>query len=315
VLNDFEVTHEFRSLGPRVMLLNARALVRGGDRPDLILLAIEDLTERRQVQDVLREAVARTQIDEQVRQRQAQLAHALRISTVGELASGLAHELNQPLSAIANDLEACARYVQSGQGDSKKLLALLEDASGAALRAGDIVEHLRRFIQKGEPRFERMDLREIALQVPRLLGREIEQEQVSLQLDLGAHALPIYADGIQIEQVVVNLMQNAIDAVRGAPAERRQIELATRAVDGMAELAVRDKGAGVSVAAARRLFEPFFTTKPQGLGMGLAISRSIIEAHRGRISMEPPADGASGASVRFTLPLHVRKSAGKKRVK
>jgi two-component system CheB/CheR fusion protein len=262
-LNDFEVTHEFRSLGPRDMLLNARVLARGGDRPELILLAIEDLTERRQVQDALRETAARKEVDEQVRHRQAQLAHALRISTVGELASGLAHELNQPLSAIANDVEACVRYVRSGTGGSKKLLALLEDASGEALRAGEIVEHLRRFIRKGEPQFEETDLREIALHVPRLLARELEQEKVVLSLDLQPRSLPIYADRIQIEQVVVNLMQNAIDAVRRARAEKRKIEVTAHSVDGMAELAVRDAGAGVSAAAARRLFEPVFKSKTQ----------------------------------------------------
>ena len=121
-------------------------------------------------------ARARKHVEDQVRQRQAELAHALRISTVGELASGLAHELNQPLSAIANGVEACARYVRSGKTTSKKLLALLDDASAEALRAGSIVEHLRHFIEKGKPQFERADLREIARNVPRLLGREIQQE-------------------------------------------------------------------------------------------------------------------------------------------
>jgi two-component system CheB/CheR fusion protein len=219
VLNDFEVQPHFESIGPRIMQLNARAIDRGGDRPYLILLAIEDITERKSAQEALQASEDRKHVEEQVRQRQAELAHALRISTVGELATGLAHELNQPLSAIVNGVEACARYVRSGKTASKKLLALLDDASGEALRAGGIVEHLRHFIEKGKPQFERTDLREIARHVPRLLGREIQQGQITLRLDLPSRPLPIYADRIQIEQILVNLMQNAthpLTAVRSS---------------------------------------------------------------------------------------------------
>jgi signal transduction histidine kinase len=311
VLSGFEMAHDFRALGPRILLLNARALVRGGDRPDLILLAIEDLTEYRRLQDALRETESLKKIEEQVRQRQAQLAHALRISTVGALASGLAHEINQPLSTIANDVEACARFVRSGDVDAKQLLTLLEDASSEALRAGEIVEHLRHFIRKGEPKCERADLVEIARHVPRVLGHEIKRERISLLLDLQARSLPIYADRIQIEQVVVNLVQNAIDSIRGVRGVDREIELSVGKVRGMAEVAVRDKGAGVPAEDIGRLFEPFFTTKQQGLGLGLSISRSIIEAHHGRIWADRPTDDGPGIIIRFTLPLHEPKPAKK----
>jgi len=313
VLNDFELEASFASIGTRLMQLNARAIDRGGDRPYLILLAIEDITERTRAQEALRESEARKHAEEQVRQRQAELAHALRISTVGELASGLAHELNQPLSAIANGVEACARYVRSGKIGSKKLLELLDDASGEALRAGSIVEHLRHFIEKGQPQFAPANLSEIARNVPRLLGREIEREHITLRLDLPSRRLPVYADRIQIEQIIVNLMQNAIDAIREAAGGRKEIQLEVWAAKGMAEVALRDTGTGVSAAAAERLFEPFFTTKSQGLGMGLAISRSIIEAHRGRIWVERRTGGDHGTTIRFTLPLHQAKKAREKR--
>jgi C4-dicarboxylate-specific signal transduction histidine kinase len=310
-LRSLEAT--FGSIGTRTLLLNARVIDRGGDRPHLILLAIEDITERKRAQEVLRETEVRKHLEDQVRERQAELAHALRISTVGELASGLAHELNQPLSAIANGVEACARYVRSGKGTSKKLLALLDDASGEAVRAGTIVEHLRHFIEKGQPQFEATDLREIARNIPRLLAREIQQGQITLRLDLPSHPLPIYADRIQIEQIIVNLMQNAIDAMREIPGDRHEIQLQAWAAKGMAEVAVRDTGTGIPAAAAGRLFEPFFTTKPHGLGMGLAISRSILEAHRGKIWAKRRADEARGTTIRFTLPLLLPPKAARKK--
>ncbi len=313
-LNDLELDVDFKSLGPRTVQLTARAIHRRGDRAPLMLLAIEDVTERKRAQAALRETETRKRVEDQIHQRQAELAHALRISTVGELASGLAHELNQPLSAIVNEVEACARYVRSGKTTSAKLLTLLEDAAGEALRAGSIVEHLRQFIEKGKPRFEHADLCEIARNVTHLLGREIERERITLRLDLHPRPLPIHADRIQIEQVIVNLLQNAIDALRKARGQR-EIQLQVRATKDMAEVTVRDTGKGIPAAAAERTFEPFFTTKAHGLGMGLAISRSIIEAHGGRILVKRRADGGRGTAVRFTLPLRPVKAARRKPAK
>jgi two-component system CheB/CheR fusion protein len=302
-LEDFELEATFDSVGPRTMQLNARTIDRGGGRPDLILLAIEDITERIRAQEAVREREGQKVVEEQVRQRQTELAHALRIITIGELASGLAHELNQPLSAIANGVEACARHVQSGKIERRKLLKLLDEASAEAVRAGGIVEHLRGFIERGEPRFEQTDLREIAHSVPLFLAHEIERAKITVRQDLGTRALPIRADRIQIEQVIVNLLQNGIDAVRDGAGDRKEIELQVGVEKGMAKLALRDTGDGVAASATDRLFEPFFTTKPKGLGMGLAISRSIIEAHGGRIWVKRRADGNPGTTVAFTLPL------------
>ncbi len=313
VLNDFAVTHAFESIGTRTMLLNARVLHRGGRRPDLVLLAIEDVTQRQRDQEALRENESRQRTEEKIRLRQAELAHGLRITTIGELASGLAHELNQPLSAIANGVEACALYVRSGKGQPKKLLTLLSNAAGEALRAAEIVEHLRSFMTKGEPRFEHTDLREIARAVPRLLAHEIERAGITLHLVTGARPLPIRADRIQIEQVVVNLVQNAIDAVRDLRDGAKEIHLKVRAVKDQAELSVSDTGRRLSAETADRLFEPFFTTKLGGLGMGLAISRSILEAHHGRIGMVPPPPRGRGTTIRFSLPLQAPKAARRRK--
>lgn len=305
VMNDFRIEHDFgTTIGPRSMLLNARALLHGNDRPELILLAIEDVTVRERLQEALLESELRKSRIEQVRQRQAELAHALRISTIGELASGLAHELGQPLTAIANGVEACAGYVRSGRDDPARFLTMLAEASREAVRAAGIVKHLRRFIEKGSPELEPADLSDIAHDVPHLLRHEIEQERITLRLDLAKRPLPVLADRIQIEQIVVNLIQNAIEGIRDAPAGGvREIHLRVWSFKGKAQVNVRDTGAGIPADVAERVFDPFFTTKKKGLGMGLAISRSIIEAHRGAIWMETPADGQCGTALCFSLPL------------
>ena len=148
-----------------------------------------------------------------------------------------------------------------------------------------------------------MDLLEIVSRVPILLHRELENARVELVTSLPERRLPVRADPIQIEQVLVNLIQNALDSIEEADGPERRIELAVRSVRGMAEVSVRDTGAGVSEDAAARMFTAFFTTKSQGLGMGLTLCRSILEAHRGRIWAEAPPDGGSGAVVRFAMPL------------
>jgi C4-dicarboxylate-specific signal transduction histidine kinase len=251
----------------------------------------------------IRNITERKRTEEQMRRQQAELAHVLRTATIEHLAAGLAHELNQPLTAVANDVEACATYVRSGERGSPRLLALLDHAGAEALRAGEIVHHLREFVKRREPRIESTDLCEVVRNATRWLVREIEHERMTLRLELPPQGLRVSADHVQIEQVLVNLMQNAIDTIREAGTETRDIVVrASRTEDGMAEVTVEDTGAGLHAAAAGRLYEPFFTTKPQGMGMGLAISRSIVETHDGQLSMAPRATGV-GTTVRFTLPL------------
>jgi two-component system sensor kinase FixL len=267
-----------------------------GRKEGLVVATVHDLTARRRA-------------EEQMRQHEAELAHVLRVSTMGEMAASLAHELNQPLNAIANDLRACEAYARAPQIDSGKLAPLLKRAGAEALRAGSIIHHLREFLQKGTLSLEVVDLGSLVREVTDLLRREIEENQVTLRLNLAPRRLPIHADTIQIEQVIVNLIRNAIEAMRNARHGSRVLELETTSTgDGMAELAVRDTGEGISKELAEQMFEPFFTTRAEGLGMGLAISRSILEAHNGRLWIDPQ-DSSTGATVRFALPLHHEKSS------
>jgi two-component system sensor histidine kinase TtrS len=295
------------------LLVNARALRRGGGRPDLILVAIDDVTERRRTQDLLHKAETRRREEECVRQRQLELTSAMRVSTVGELATGLAHELNQPLSSISNLVEASARHVRAGTVDPTKLLDLLSEVASEAVRAAGVVAHLRSFVDKGLPQFEPVDLSEIVNHVPQLLLRELDRNGVDLRIDVPTGELPVHADRIQIEQVIVNLLQNAMESIQEVEHPQRRIEMSARSVKGMGEVSVRDTGVGVSKLAAERMFEAFFTTKTEGLGMGLALSRSILEAHRGRIWMETPTDGGPGTVVRFSIPLKGKKRGRKAR--
>jgi two-component system sensor kinase FixL len=269
---------------------------------DLHVSAFDDGAGRRFV-GTIRDITSRKQTEDKLRRQQAELAHVLRLATIERLAAGLAHELNQPLSAIANGVEACAAYVRSGKRAPRRLLALLNSASAEALRAGEIVHHVRDFVQRSEPRLETTDLCEVARNATRWLMREMEQERITLRLDLDPAGLSVQADRIQLEQVLVNLIQNAVDAIGEAGKSVRQIRVrAARGADGMAEVAVHDSGTGLSAAIAERLHEPFFTTKPQGMGMGLAISRAIVEAHNGRLTIDPRAPG-HGTTVRVALPL------------
>jgi two-component system, LuxR family, sensor kinase FixL len=273
-------------------------------------VAVDDVTERRRIQKSLLENEERLQEEERIWQRQLELSNALRVSTVGELATGLAHELNQPLSSISNLVEACAQHVRSGPIDTAQHLELLSDIANEAMRAAGIVAHLRSFVDKGEPELERANLVDVVGRVPQLLLRELERTRVTLSTDIPSEPMMVDADTIQIEQVIVNLLQNAMDSIREAESPKRLIELSVRSSDTMAEVSVRDTGTGVSEQAAEKMFGAFFTTKKQGLGMGLALSRSILEAHRGRIWMETPSDGGPGTVVRFAIPLKNRLPEG-----
>jgi C4-dicarboxylate-specific signal transduction histidine kinase len=227
---------------------------------------------------------------------------------MGEMATGLAHELNQPLTAIVAYVDACQELVESGRMDSVQLAEVLRAVSGQAERAGQIIHRLRSMIKRSQPIRSPMSVNDAVREVAVLFEAEARQAGVTVRLELGEDLLETAADFLQIQQVVLNLMRNGLEAMTDVAQDQRQLTIATgRLPAGDAEIAVADMGHGLACDSVEQPFEPFFTTKANGLGLGLSISRTIVEAHGGRIWITP--NSTQGVTARFTLPSRGEKSA------
>jgi two-component system, LuxR family, sensor kinase FixL len=247
---------------------------------------IRDLTERK----------AQTREAEELRMR---LTHVGRIGTLGEMVSGIAHEVNQPLTAISNYASACRRMVGAGTIDGPELSGTLEKIGAQAERAGQVIRGLRALVRRRDEVRAPLDCNQLIREVSKLVDFEIRQAGFRLLLDL-PEGLPVaVGDAVQIQQVVLNLVRNGLDAMLER-AHGDTIEIATSAADGSVQIRVRDSGPGVGAAASERLFEPFFTTKAQGIGLGLSICKSIVTSHGGTLTAETAPGG--GAQFRVRLP-------------
>jgi PAS domain S-box-containing protein len=237
--------------------------------------------------------------EEEMRQR---LTHLTRVSTMGEMASSIAHEVNQPLTAIATYAQACRRMVEDGQAGLTEVQQVLSRIADEALRAGGIIHRLKDMVRRQESRWTECDVNTLIRDVEQLALMDARLKSVDLTFHLAPDLPPVLADGIQIQQVVLNLIRNGIDAVEGVETGIREVTVSTEK-EGRRwiRVRVRDNGCGVASDTADNLFQPFFTTKKDGTGMGLSISRSIIAAHHGRISFEP--NTGPGATFFFTLPI------------
>jgi len=250
---------------------------------------------------VVRDISARRQSEDEARRRNAELAHAARLSTIGELTSGIAHEVNQPLTAMVNFAEASLRMLRSGNTDRQKLEDALEQIATQGQRAGRIIRHMRRLARKGESERVEADVSQLVRDVLGLVSRELRASHIALHVILDEGLPRVKCDRIQIEQVVLNLVRNAMDTLEASASPPRELTIRCRA-DGSAgiELSVEDTGEGFTADSVERMFETFFTTKADGLGMGLSISRGIIEDHGGRLWAKPRPGG--GAVFHVTLP-------------
>ena len=240
-------------------------------------------------------------VEEDARRHRNALAHIGRVSIVGEMATSLAHELNQPLAVISGCAHVCLDTLRSGRSGMGEMLDSIEQVAEQAQRASEIIRRTRRFLRKEEDEQRPIDINDAIHGIGDLLRVDAHEQGATISLDLDEGLPQVWADLIQLQQVVLNLTHNGMEAMAECRSSQRQLTIQTSAVDGGAiEVAVRDTGHGIPASNLARIFDPFFSTKPSGLGMGLAISRSIIEAHGGRLWAT--SNAGSGTVFRFTLP-------------
>lgn len=247
----------------------------------------------------VRDLTDREEREARVEQLQAEVVHISRLSAMGEMASALAHELNQPLSAIANYLNGAKRLLARGGDVDPKAVEAVDKAVGQALRAGDIIRRLRDFLSRGEGERSVESLSKLVHEACGLALVGAKESGVDVRYELDPHLDRVLVDRIQIQQVLVNLVRNAIESMHGQ--ERRQLLVSTVIEGDMALVSVADSGAGLDPVIAEKLFQPFVTSKAHGMGIGLSISRTIIEAHGGRIWTEANPEG--GAIFHFSVRL------------
>ncbi len=262
----------------------------------LITGLLANLVKRRRAERFLRYA------EKEARHHREQINLLSRVSVIGEMTASLAHELNQPLSAIITNANAGKRLIDRGKEDPATLREILVDVEAGGRRAHEIIHNVRNTIKKGDPIRRRIDLNELVANVVHVVRPDAVAYSCEIETSLAKDLPPIEVDPIQIQQVLVNLVSNALDAMRQTPPDRRKVEISTAGNgENDLRLSVRDHGTGIGNEVHERLFDHFFTTKEQGLGMGLAIVRSIVESHGGKIHAENAADG--GACFYFTLPV------------
>jgi two-component system, chemotaxis family, CheB/CheR fusion protein len=290
--SDFEVIMPHGREGRRVLSLSARKIARDADRVDLILLAIEDVTEKSARNESVREELAELRRD---------LAHASRVTSLGELASGLAHELRQPLTAILTNAQAAQMLLDTPNADWAVLREILADIVRDDERAAGVITRLGAMLRRQPMELVRISVSDLLKDVTSLIHGDAVRRGITLKTNLGYGTVFVQGDRVHLSQVLINLVINAMDAVDGLDEARRCVVLQARSNgEGWIEIGVADAGPGVAAAAMENIFEPFFTTKPSGMGMGLSVSRTIVQAHQGRLWAENNPE--LGATFWFAMP-------------
>jgi C4-dicarboxylate-specific signal transduction histidine kinase len=262
----------------------------------------ERTVELKKTNEALRYQIAeQKRVEDALQVTRAELARVGRITTIGELTASIAHEVNQPLAAVVANADACVAWLSRESPNLVEARAAAERAIQGATRASEVIVRIRSLINKEAPERERIQLNESINEAVALADGQASRNQVSIILQLTPDLPPVLGDRIQLQQVLVNLMMNAIEAMSGVSDRPKQLRVQSQP-QGTDQVLVRiqDSGIGVSIELMTRLFEPFFTTRSQGIGMGLPISRSIIEAHGGRLWAESTEN--QGSVFQFTLP-------------
>ena len=251
---------------------------------------------------IVRDITERKRSEVEVHQTRERLAQFGRLSTLGEMAASLAHELNQPLTAIATYTEACQRLIESGHSDDDEILATLKKCDAQAQRAGDVIRRLRQFVQKRELGRQEVSCEELIRDLAALAEVDARNNGIPLTIDVAEGLPKIMVDAVQIQQVILNLIRNGIDAMMNMDHYDEGISVSvSKFENNQVKLVVTDHGSGITKEADEKIFQPFFTTKPSGMGLGLAICRSIIESHGGVLSFTKNPSG--GTTFYFTLPV------------
>jgi PAS domain S-box-containing protein len=284
-VRDFEVELRTRTGGIRPVVLGADIDEMGGE--PCVITFTRDLTEQRRA-------------EAEAQQQRLEVAHLSRVAMLGELSGALAHELNQPLTAILANARAAQRLLRLSSPDLDELRDILEDIAQDDRRAGEVIERLRAFLRKGAMQPGHLDLNEVVTEVLGLVHSDLIQRRVTVDARLAAALPTVFADRVQLQQVLLNLLLNACDAMAAdSRGEKRVTIQTTESATGGVELSVADQGTGIPPDEMERVFEPFVTSKPHGLGLGLAICRSIVTAHGGRLWAENNEDG--GATFNLVL--------------
>jgi len=283
-----------RKDGSRVPVMVGAATF--GDRRDQGVAFVLDLTARKRAEDALRES------EQGLREAHVELAHVTRVTMLGELSASIAHEVNQPLAAVVANAEAGRRWLGREPPEIAEVRDVLARITRDAHRAGEVIGRVRALANKADVRTAPLDINDVVTEVIPLVRRELLGNRVSLRTELAAVLPTVLADRVQLQQVIINLVINGIEAMHAVADRPRELVIRSRQDGADVLVTVEDCGVGISAANAHRLFDAFFTTKPGGLGMGLSICRSIIESHGGKLSAGDNA--GPGAVIRFTLPAH-----------
>jgi C4-dicarboxylate-specific signal transduction histidine kinase len=250
---------------------------------------------------LLKQMEEQKRTEEMLQTTRAELARAARITTMGELTASIAHEVNQPLAAVVANADACVAWLSREVPDLAEARAAAERATEGATRASDVIARIRSLITKATPQKSRVEINRIIEQTTVLAEGQATKNNVEIKLELAPELPGVLGDGIQLQQVILNLVMNGIEAMTTVVDRPRMLILQSESQNSeQIRVAVHDSGIGLSDEVKGRLFEPFFTTRTKGMGMGLSISRSIIEAHGGRLWAE--SNGSAGSTFQFTLP-------------
>jgi two-component system sensor kinase FixL len=245
-------------------------------------------------------------LDKKARLRGQQLAHVFRLSTMEEMASGMAHEISQPLAAIVNYTRGCVRHLQNDVHDQDQIKQIMSKAAAQAERAGEIVQRLKNFFCKGQLVKTPCKVNNVIKETVSLMKNELTMSKTKIDFDFDKNVPSIFIDKIQIQQVILNLIQNAIEAMQANHNKEKRIHIQTKSTHfETIEITISDTGPGFSKENITKVFMPFFTTKAHGRGMGLAICRSIIEAHGGQFTINSNSGTNSHSWIRFSLPLSI----------